>query len=212
MIDLVLFGIQGSGKGTQARVIADRFGLHMFEAGAELRRLAKEKSPLGKKVKTIIEAGHLVPNEIIIEIIENFIRRIPDEKNVLFDGIPRNREQKEKFDALMRKFNRKPKGIVITISKKEALKRLIARRMCKLCNQIYPAMYEKDTCKKCKEKLIIRKDDNEKSIKNRLNAYENETLPVIEMYKKERNLIDINGEQPIEAVTRDIMEALEKSA
>lgn len=206
-MDLVLFGIQGSGKGTQGKFIAEKFGFETFETGAELRKLAKEESELGKKVKGIIEAGHLVPNEVVMEIIENFMNRLPSGKKVLFDGIPRKMAQKKSFDALMTKLGREFAGILIQISKEEALRRLTTRRLCEKCKSVYPASYESSVCE-CGGKLTTRADDNPESIKIRLNAYENETTPVIEVYKKEGRMIEINGEQKIGEVTKETFEKL----
>jgi adenylate kinase len=102
-MDLILFGMQGSGKGTQSRFLAESCGFEIFEAGAELRRLANEDSELARKVKTIMEAGHLVPTEVVMEIIEDFLHRLPEGKAALFDGIPRSEDQREQFDALLEK-------------------------------------------------------------------------------------------------------------
>lgn len=206
-MDLVLFGIQGSGKGTQGKFIAEKFGFETFETGAELRKLAKEESELGKKVKGIIEAGHLVPNEVVMEIIENFMNRLPSGKKVLFDGIPRKMAQKKSFDALMTKLGREFAGILIQISKEEALRRLTTRRLCEKCKSVYPASYESSVCE-CGGKLTTRTDDNPESIKIRLSAYENETTPVIEVYKKEGRMIEINGERKIGEVTKETFEKL----
>lgn len=207
-MDLVLFGIQGSGKGTQGKFIAEKFGYETFETGAELRKLAKEESELGKKVKEIIEAGRLVPNDIVMEIIENFMQHLTTGKKVMFDGIPRKMEQKKSFDSLMAKLGRGFSGILIRISKEEALRRLTTRRLCGKCKSVYPASYESDKCE-CGGKLVTRADDNPESIKVRLDAYENETTPVIEEYKKEEKMIEINGEQKIEEVTKETFEKLE---
>lgn len=208
-MDLVLFGIQGSGKGTQGKFIAERYGFEIFETGGELRKLAKEESELGKKVKEIIEAGHLVPNEVVMEIIENFMKKLPDGKKVMFDGIPRKMEQKESFDKLMNKLGRPFLGILIHISKEEALRRLTTRRLCETCKSVYPSSYKNDKCE-CGGRLVTRADDNPESIKVRLNAYENETTPVIEHYKKEGKMIKINGEQSIDEVNKEAFEKLDE--
>jgi adenylate kinase len=208
-MDLVLFGIQGSGKGTQGKFIAEKYGFEIFETGGELRRLAKEDSELGRKVKEIIEAGHLVSNEVVMEIIENFMTNLEHGKNVLFDGLPRKMEQKESFDALMAKFGRNFMGLLINISKEEALRRLTTRRLCETCKSVYPSSYENENCE-CGGKLITRTDDNPESIKTRLDAYENETIPVINKYKEEEKMIDINGEQNIELVTEETFKKLDE--
>ncbi|EKD47835.1 MAG: hypothetical protein ACD_65C00266G0002 [uncultured bacterium] len=208
-MDLVFFGMQGSGKGTQGKLIADRHGLQVFETGAELRKLASEDSELGKKVKEIIEAGHLVSNEVVMEIIENFTKTIPEGKSVLFDGIPRKMVQKETFDALMKKLGREFTGVLINISEEIALKRLTTRRICGKCKAVYPADYEGDSCKECGGELITRADDNVEAIQTRLDAYGNETLPVIEKYKEEGKMLEVNGEGKIEEVDKLLEETLQ---
>lgn len=209
-MDLVLFGIQGSGKGTQGRYLASRYDLHIFETGAQLRSLANGESELGQKVKSIIEAGNLVPNEVVMEIIEDFMTKIPEGANVLFDGIPRSSEQAETFNALMKKLGREFKGINITLTKEEALDRLSNRRICEKCKKAFPGTYDAEQCDKCEGKLVKRADDNEDAIKKRLEAFEQETMPVINAYKEDGNMIDINGAQEISEVSGAIMKVVEQ--
>ncbi len=207
-MDLILFGIQGSGKGTQGKILAQQFGYKIFETGGELRRLSKEDSELGKKVKEIIEAGHLVPNEVVMEIVENFLEGVSPEEKVLFDGLPRKKVQADTFNALLEKHQRQYIGLLIHITKEEALRRLSSRRICKNCKHVYPIMYTEDACKECGGELITRSDDNPESIKNRLNAFFTETQPVIDDYINAEKMITINGDQPIEAVTKEIVDKL----
>lgn len=207
-MDLVLFGMQGSGKGTQAARIMERCGFEMFETGAELRRLANEDSELGKKVKSIIESGHLVPSEVVMEIIEDFLTHLPEGKHVLFDGIPRSEDQRDLFNALMKKQGRKFMGLLIDITEKEALARLTTRRICNQCKSNYPVFYEKDACEKCGGTLVTRQDDTPEAIRVRLDTYLEKTVPVIEGYQNAALMLTVDGKQSIEAVTRDIMEVL----
>ncbi len=207
-MDLVLFGMQGSGKGTQGKLIAERHNLKTFETGAELRKLAQEDSPLGKKVKSIIETGRLVENEVVMEIIENFMKSIEKDDFVLFDGLPRKMEQAETFDALMKKLGRVFTGVLIEISEEVAMKRLTTRRICEKCKEVFPATHKENTCTKCGGGLITRNDDNVEAITVRLQAYRNETLPVIQKYEREGKMIKINGEQTIENVDKDFETAL----
>src|SRR3989339_1635162 len=207
-MDFVLFGIQGSGKGTQSKFLAEKFNLKIFEMGGQLRILAQEDSELGKKIKSIIEAGHLVPTNVIMEIIENFIKNIPENTDVLFDGIPRSLEQAEQFNALMEKSNRQFAGVYFELSKEEAIRRLTTRRMCKICKTIYPAAYMNNTCT-CGGELITRADDNIASIENRINAFFNETMPIISAYESKNIIIKVDALPPIEKVTESMMEKVE---
>jgi len=204
-MDYILFGIQGSGKGTQGKIIAKKFDYAFFETGYELRKLAKEESKLGHKIKNIIEAGHLVSNDVVMEIVENFISQVPKEKSIIFDGIPRKQEQSKTFNALLKKLNRDFTGILINISKKEALQRLSTRRICENCKKVYPSTYSQKTCENCGGKLVTRKDDNPESINTRLNAFFNETKSVIEEYEQNNKIIIINGEQTISEVNKELL-------
>lgn len=205
-MDLILFGMQGAGKGTLGKTIANKYNLKIFETGGELRRLAQEDSLLGKKIKSIIEAGHLVQNEVVMEIVENFMKNLPSNTNVLFDGIPRKIEQANSLNAVLNKYSREYKAVLIDITKETALKRLTTRRICSVCKNVYPANYEKSVCE-CGGELTTRADDNVEAIKTRLEAYEKETAPAIEIYSDQ--LIKIDGEPPIDAVAELAVKALD---
>lgn len=207
-MDLVLFGMQGSGKGTQSKAIAEHCDLVIFETGAELRRLSSEDSDLARKVKAIIESGNLVPTEVVMEIITDFLHRLPAGKSALFDGIPRSDDQKEQFDALMIKEGRSFKGLLIELTEAEAVKRLTTRRMCPTCKSIYPATYTAETCEKDGSTLITRQDDTPDAIRVRLDTFLQKTVPVIEAYKAEGKMLIVKGEQEIDKVTLDIQEVL----
>lgn len=207
-MDLVLFGIQGSGKGTQSKAIAEHCSLVIFETGAELRRLSIEDSELAHKVKAIIESGHLVPTEVVMEIISDFIHHLPVGKHVLFDGIPRSSDQKEQFDALMLKEGRHFKGLLIELTEEEAVKRLTTRRVCPSCKTTYPAIYSKETCETDGSTLITRQDDTPDAIRVRLDTFLQKTMPVIDAYKASGKMLVVKGDQQIDKVTQDIKEIL----
>jgi len=208
-MDFVLFGIQGSGKGTQSKFLAEKYGLKIFETGAELRALAQENSELGRKVKEITTAGNLVPTKIVMEIIENFIKRATEEDSVIFDGIPRSMEQADQFEALMKKYNRDFIGIYFNLPREEAIKRLTTRRICEKCKTVYPATYKEDVCSVCGGKLTVRADDNLASIENRINAFYKETEPVIKKYASVGRIIEIDAAPPIEKVKEDMFAKVE---
>jgi adenylate kinase len=209
-MDLVLFGMQGSGKGTQSQYIATRCDFQIFETGAELRKLAKEESELGKKVKEIMESGNLVSTSVVMEIIANFISQLPIGTNVLFDGIPRSEDQMQQFNDLMIQKKRTFKGLLIKISEGEALNRLTTRRLCSQCKSVYPVFYKANICKKCNGELTTRRDDTPEAIRTRLDTFIQKTMPVIDKYHQKGLLISVNGEQKIEDVSIDIMSALKR--
>ncbi|MFA4891290.1 MAG: nucleoside monophosphate kinase [Candidatus Gracilibacteria bacterium] len=208
-MDLIFFGMQGAGKGTVGRFVAERFNLKIFETGAALRTLAQEDSPLGHKVKEIIEAGHLVPNEVVMEIVEDFLNKLEPGAQVLFDGIPRKIEQAESLNALLDKNNRTYKAVLIKITEDTALARLTTRKICSKCKKVFAAAYKANTCDEpnCQAPLTTRTDDNPESIKTRIEAFKTETLPAIALYKG--NIIEIDGEPSIEQVANLAIKALE---
>ena len=208
-MDIVLFGIQGSGKGTLGKYAAEKYDFEVFETGSELRKLSKEESDLAKKVRSIMEAGHLVPNEVVMDIIENFFQKLPTGKKVLFDGIPRKEDQAKTFNALMKKLNRDFKGILIDVPEETALNRLMNRRICDVCKTVYPASYTQNICEKDQSPLTKRSDDNPESIKNRIHAFFTETNPVIEQYKAENKIITMNGNLEIEEAKQEIEKIIE---
>lgn len=209
-MDYILFGIQGSGKGTQGKILGEKIGAAYFETGGELRRLAHEDSELGKKVKSIIEAGHLVPNEVVMEIVENFIKHLQKpEQPIIFDGIPRNNEQNASLEVLLKKTGRKYTGIYFELLRDEAENRLIKRRICSKCKSVYPAFYKEKTCEKCGGELVTRADDNADAIRTRLEIFFKETLPIIEKWKSSGRLISVNGTGTIEEVTQELFNKVE---
>ncbi len=213
-MDLILFGMQGSGKGTLGKELANKFGLEIFDTGGELRKLATQDSPLGKKIKKIQESGVLVSNKIVMEIVENFLQNAEKEKVLIFDGIPRSVIQAETLKALLEKNQRKYIGILLNISEETALKRLTTRKMCKKCKHIYPADYKEERCNQvvdsqtCNGELYSRADDVPDAIRVRLDAYRDSTLPAMELFKD--NFIEIDGEPSIDEVNKVAFQKLSK--
>lgn len=210
-MDYVLFGIQGAGKGTQGKILCEKISAAYFETGGELRKLSAESSELGKKVKSIITAGHLVPNEVVMEMVENFVKNLGDKTTpIIFDGLPRNGEQNETFEALLKKMGRQYRGIYFELSRTEAENRLLRRRICGKCKAVYPMFYKKDKCEKCGGDLTVRADDNAESIKTRLEIFFKETLPVTEIWKSKGEMISVDASGTIEEVTKELFDKLQQ--
>ncbi len=205
-MDILLFGMQGSGKGTQGKILAEKYGLTIFEMGGELRKLIASGSPLGQKVKAIVEKGHLVDDDTVMEVVQNFISSVPGDHRVLFDGIPRTPGQSEKIMALIRQHGHDAFALYIKISREEAIRRLTLRRVCQNCKEVFPAFYEAKVCSVCGGSLVTRQDDNAAAIETRLANYEKETLPVIRQFAAVDRLIEVDGEQPIPDVTIEMIE------
>lgn len=208
-MDIVLFGIQGSGKGTLGKAISAKYRYNYFEMGGELRRLASEDSDLGRKVKAVIESGQLVSNEIVNEILGNYIKTKPADTPIIYDGFPRELDQAKMFEETLKENNREFKGILVEISEDVALKRLTTRRICGACKTVYPADYDKTTCEKCSGELITRTDDNPESIKTRIAAYNKQTMPVIKKFQEEDKIITMDGTPAIPEATASIFKIID---
>ncbi len=208
-MDIILFGMQGSGKGTQGKYLAEKHSLMIFEMGGQLRQLIESQSPLGEKIKDIVNSGNLVDDNTIVEVVSNFLSTLSSDQNVLFDGIPRTATQSEKLLDLLSQNNRDAFAVLIKISEDEAIKRLTQRRVCEKCKGVYAPSYKSDVCEHCGGKLIVRHDDNIESIQRRLENYRNETLPVIESFYERDRLIEVDGEQLIEKVTEETFEKVD---
>lgn len=202
--DLILFGIQGSGKGTQARILEEQYGYKVFETGKELRAMAASGSVLGNKVKAIIEAGNLVPDEVVIEIVEDFLKRTDQKQRVVFDGLPRKVTQKDLFEQVVERAGRKPLGVLISATDELALKRLSGRHMSKKTGKIYPSFDA--ALKECSpEDVYQRSDDKPEAIMKRLLNYHVETEPVIRWYREQGRLVEVDGQGGADEVIRKIM-------
>ncbi len=185
-MDLVLFGIQGSGKGTQAKRIAAKFAYEIFEAGGELRKIAASGSELGTTVKSYIDQGHLVPFAIIMEVVETAIAARPKEQKLLFDGIPRDADQQKAFDAIMSKQGREFRCIQLTCDEEQAVQRILGRA-----------------------KVEGRADDaSEESIRRRMALFHEKTEPVIRAYKAKGLVKEVDGEGTVEEVETRITNAI----
>lgn len=205
-MDLILFGMQGSGKGTLGKAVAQRYKMQIFETGGALRALAKQESDLAKKVKSIIESGNLVPNEVVMEIVEDFMKNNDPNSPILFDGIPRSVQQAETLNELLKKNNRHYQALALEISEATALKRLTTRRICEKCKTVYSIDFQGTKCE-CDGPLVTRVDDNPEAIKTRLEAFKKETLPSMELYKD--HLIKLDAEASISEVEKSAFQTLD---
>lgn len=179
-----------------------------FETGGELRKLAAKDTELSRKIKAILEAGKLVPNEVVMEIVEDFLKNIPQNKPVIFDGIPRNEEQAKSLETLLQKHERSYMGVLMNIPREIAEERLLKRRICEKCKKVFPGNYTADICDACGGKLIKRSDDTLEAIRTRFSVFDKETMPVIERYRQEKKLIEVNGHGEMDEVQKNFTEAL----
>lgn len=202
---IVLAWIQWSGKGTQARILEKKYNFEIFDTGAHIRELAKEDTELWKEIKKTIDAWNLVTIEILEKVVWEFIANHSPDANIIFDGIPRNLEQKTFFDRVVKDFQ----VVYLNLSKEEWENRVIGRRMCFSCRATYPRNYEHKFCEKCWGKLWVRVDDSDDAaLQKRIDIFFAQTVPVIESYRKEWKVIDIDASLEPEEVNKQIEKAL----
>lgn len=206
----IFIGPQGSGKGTQAKFLVQKLDAEFVEMGGLLREISKQETEFGKHVKSLIDNGILLTDQDIEKILTEKLSQIDTTKKVIFDGVPRRIGQAEFLLKTLSDLQRTDiVTIYVNLPRVETFKRLSLRRVCEACKS--PAISNADpnqVCEKCGGKLIIRKDDTPEAITKRLDLYENETLPVVDLLKERTRLVEIDGDQPIEKVRTDINQAL----
>ena len=212
-MNLIILGPQGSGKGTQAKLLVSKLGLVYLEMGEVLRELARKKTPLGEKIASFQSQGKLVTDEIIAEVLKSFLTEENFKKGILFDGFPRNLSQTNLLEDELKNHQVKiDKVIFLNISFQESLRRLKARRICPTCGANYNlvTMPPKNgkLCDQCGSQLITRSDETDEAIKERLGVYQKETLPLIEIYRQKGILLEVNGEQSVGTIHLEILKNL----
>jgi len=200
---LIFVGAQGCGKGTQGKIVAEKLGLCHISTG-DLVRAAE--GGLAKEIHSYIDVGNLVPDDLILRLLEERLKKPDCEKGIILDGYPRNIAQSEKLDTIMNI----DKVIEIDISDDESVKRISGRALCKKCGINWnlftqPKPKNPEVCDECGEKLFKREDDNEEALRKRLEIYHRDTKPILEHYDS----IKIDGTKDIEKVTEDILKQLE---
>ncbi|MEA2624424.1 MAG: adenylate kinase [Candidatus Binatota bacterium] len=195
---LVLLGAPGVGKGTQAKLLHDRLGLPPISTGEILRAAAQSGSPLGQEASDFMERGDLVPDDVIIRVVEERLRDPDCRKGFLLDGFPRTLPQAEALDAMLgRQKQALDAAISLAVPRDEVLSRLAGRRTCKDCGAMYnltlsPPRAE-GVCDRCGDELYQRNDDGEETIRARLEVYERETAPLHDYYRRRSLLREVDG-------------------
>jgi adenylate kinase len=210
-MNIIILGQQGSGKGTQAEKLAEKYDLDHFDTGRALRQVSRLDTALGKEVNEIVMVKkELVPSRILREVLHMRLSSLPREKGIVFDGVPRNMEQAAYFEEALLEFGRKiDKAFFVNIGENESLERISKRWTCKRCKAMLvmgkDIKKETDGCPGCGGEIMQREDDTAEGVRKRLKVFSQETRPVIGRYEEQGLLAEINGEQDVKKVFRDIV-------
>ena len=202
-MNLVFLGPPGAGKGTQAEVVCKHFSIEHISSGDLLREAVRSNSLIGKKAKGFIEKGLLVPDEIVVQIVSEEIKK--DRKGFVLDGFPRNLAQAEFLNNSLSSLNICLDRVLnFVTSPQKIIERLSGRRICPKCQAIYhiknmPPLKE-GICDKCGSSLLQRDDDKEETIRERLKVYTQLSQPLIEYYRKKGILVDVNGDLEVQVL------------
>lgn len=213
MLRAVLLGPPGAGKGTQAVRLVEKYEIPHISTGDIFRKNIKEGTELGKKAQEYMNAGALVPDELVVDLVKDRLQQDDCKNGFLLDGFPRTIFQAEKLDEFLSESNLKMDIVINLKVEKEALiKRLTGRRVCKDCGASYHIVNippkKEGVCDICGGELIQRKDDNIETVENRINVYEEQTAPLIGYYKEAGSLVDFDGEASLDEVFDTIVQAI----
>ncbi|KUK44898.1 MAG: adenylate kinase [Methanothrix sp.] len=213
-MNIVLLGPPGSGKGTQAKMIAEKYGVVHISTGDILRENVRNNTPLGVEAKKYMEAGKLVPDSLLIDIIKDRLAKDDVKGGWMLDGYPRTMPQAEAMDKILPNLGQKIDVVLnIDVPDAELVKRVTGRRMCK-CGATYHVQFNPPKvagkCDACGGELYQRADDTEETVKERLQAYHAQTQPLIDYYDKKGIVVTVLGVGDIKEIFGKIAEALDK--
>lgn len=208
---IILLGAPGAGKGTQAEIISQKLSIPSLSTGNMLREAQKNGTPLGQQVKSCMDGGQLVPDEVVIGIIKERMAQPDCAGGFILDGFPRTIAQAEALDRMGVEIDR---VIEIDVPDEAIVARMGGRRVCEGCGASYHLQHNppkgEGVCDKCGGRLIVRKDDDPATVLSRLETYHRQTKPLADYYQKTGKLRSINGHQPLEKASADILRALEE--
>lgn len=216
-LNLLFMGPPGAGKGTQAEYIVKEFGIPHISTGDAFRLAMSQGTPLGVKAKEYVDQGLLVPDEITIGIVRERLQLEDARQGFLLDGFPRTISQAEALDEILKEMGRQIHHVInLSVDRKLLLDRLTGRRICKSCGATFHVLFnpteQEGICDKCGGELYQRSDDTEEKVGTRLDEYMNKTAPLLDYYEKQGLLMQVNGEQEIEAVQQEISTRLRGQA
>ena len=210
---IVMLGAPGAGKGTQAKKIADKYQIPHISTGDIFRANIKEGTELGKKAKTFMDAGKLVPDELTIDLLMDRISRPDCANGYVLDGFPRTIPQAESLEAALEKRGETiDYAINVEVPDENIIHRMSGRRACLNCGATYHVVHiptkVEGICDRCGSELVLRDDDKPETVKKRLDVYHEQTQPLIEFYSQRGVLVNVDGTRDMEVVFADIVEIL----
>lgn len=213
--DLILFGPPGAGKGTQGALLAERLDLLRLSTGDVLRDAVRRGTAMGSEAKRYMDAGELVPDEVILGIVGDYLAGEAGNTGVIFDGFPRTLPQAERLDALLAELGRPLRAVlVLDVDNDTLVKRLSGRRSCGSCGATYNVYFEppreKGRCDVCGSELAQRADDDASTVQRRLSVYAEQTEPLIAYYATSDTAVHhVDGDRSVDEVQADLLELLE---
>lgn len=210
---IILLGPPGAGKGTQAKLISNKYSIPHISTGDIFRKNISEQTPLGTKAKSYMDKGQLVPDELTNEIVFDRLQNDDCKNGFLLDGFPRTVFQAKELDSFLHGEDTKiDRALLIEVPQEFILERMTGRRTCKACGASYHVMFNppkvEGVCDLCSGELIQRKDDKEETVKERLEVYSNQTAPLVEYYATQGNLSKVDGTLEIEEVFQNLCDIL----
>jgi adenylate kinase len=211
---MVLLGAPGSGKGTQAKLLVERYKIPQISIGDLLREVVASGSQLGRQAKAAMDAGQLVSDEIVMNVLQERLMRPDARKGFILDGFPRNIQQAEALDLLLNSLGRPLNlALLVSVDVDALIQRLVGRRTCLSCGQMYNVFYSpphiEGRCDACGGRLRHRADDNEETIGDRLRVFETNTLPVVEYYQAQEKLRTVQGVGEVDSIFKAIVKVYE---
>ncbi len=208
---IIMLGAPGAGKGTQAKMIADKYGIPHISTGDIFRANIKNGTELGKKAKSYMDQGLLVPDELVVDLVVDRVNQDDCAKGYILDGFPRTIPQAEALDAALGE-DKIDYAIDIEVPDDNIVERMGGRRACVGCGATYHLVYnptkEEGKCDKCGEALILRDDDKPETVQKRLDVYHDQTQPLIDHYTKAGSLVEFDGTLDINVVFENIIKVL----
>ena len=208
-MNIILFGAPGAGKGTQAKLLVEKYGIPQISTGDMFREAMANETELGKKAKSYMDKGELVPDDVTVGIVDERLAKEDCAKGFILDGFPRTMQQAEELKKILDKQGKIiDKVVVLDVADSEILERITGRRISKKTGKIYHIKYNPPVDEN-EEDIYQRKDDNETAVKTRLKAYKEQTAPLFDYYKNLGKTVIVDGNQEVGKITEDILRVLD---